>query len=47
VGTAKAAECRYIMDQGITLLRIDDRTVIAKDVGQLSGGAPAAPSAHH
>lgn len=46
VGTAKRAECRYIMDQGIALLKIDDRTVIEK-----TGPATAAPGApasvHH
>jgi len=31
VGSAKRAECRYVMDQGITFLKIDDRTVIEKD----------------
>ncbi len=46
VGTAKRAECRYIIDQGITLLRIDDRTLIEKTAPVTA--APAAPkSAHH
>lgn len=46
VGPAKRAECRYIMDQGITLLKIDDRTVIEKTAPATA--APAAPaSAHH
>ncbi|MGX2042108.1 hypothetical protein ACWJKU_18570 [Methylocaldum sp. MU1018] len=42
VGSAKRAECRYIMDQGITLLKIDDRTVIEKDAV-----ATAAPNPGH
>ncbi|MBS1212199.1 MAG: uncharacterized protein H6R26_815 [Proteobacteria bacterium] len=46
VGTAKQAECRYIMDQGITLLKIDDRTVIEKTVSQTTGGATPQP-VHH
>ena len=46
VGSAKRAECRYILDQGITLLKIDDRTLIEKTAPVTS--APAAPkSAHH
>lgn len=46
VGSAKRAECRYIVDQGITLLKIDDRTVIEKTAPVTA--APAAPkSAHH
>ena len=28
VGSANRAECRYVMDKGITLLKIDDRVVI-------------------
>ena len=46
VGTAKRAECRYVMDQGITLLQIDDRTVIKKEASQTSGGAAPA-GVHH
>lgn len=46
VGSTKHAECRYVMDQGITLLKLDDRTVIEK-----AGPATAAPAAaggqHH
>jgi hypothetical protein len=38
VGSAKHAECRYIMDQGITLLKVDDRTVIEKTLSQTSTG---------
>lgn len=46
VGSAKHAECRYILDQGITLLRVDDKTVIEKTAPLTA--APAAPSsAHH
>ncbi len=46
VGTAKHAECRYVMDQGITLLKIDDRIVIQKEAVQTSTGtAPA--GGHH
>ncbi|MFM8330955.1 MAG: hypothetical protein ACKN9T_04650 [Candidatus Methylumidiphilus sp.] len=46
VGSAKQAECRYVMDQGITLLRIDDRIVLQKDPVQTSGGAAPA-GVHH
>ena len=46
VGTAKRAECRYVMDQGITLLQIDDRTVIKKEAAQSSSG-PAPSGDHH
>jgi len=46
IGTVKQAECRYVMDQGITLLKIDDRTVIARDVAQ-SAPATGARSVHH
>ncbi len=45
VGTAKRAECRYVMDQGITLLKIDDRAVIEKAATGTS--APAAPKPVH
>jgi hypothetical protein len=48
IGTAKEVECRYVMDQGITLLRIDDRTPIKRDAAAVtsSGGAPAHQSGH-
>jgi len=46
VGTAKRAECRYVMDQGITLLQIDDRTVIKKEMAQ-SASNPAPAGGHH
>jgi hypothetical protein len=46
VGSAKRAECRYIMDQGITLLKIDDRTLIEK-AAPATGAPPAPGSAHH
>jgi len=46
VGTAKRAECRYVMDQGITLLQIDDRNVIKKEAVQTSTGA-ATGGMHH
>lgn len=46
VGSAKQAECRYVMDQGITLLKIDDRVAVQKEPTQIStGGAPA--GVHH
>lgn len=46
VGSAKRAECRYVIDQGITLLKIDERTVTEKAAPATA--APAAPkSAHH
>lgn len=45
VGSAKQAECRYVMDQGITLLKVDDRIVIQKEAVQTSSGA--APSGGH
>jgi len=46
VGAVKQAECRYVMDQGVTLLKIDDRTVIAKEVAPTVPGASAKP-VHH
>ena len=46
VGNVKRAECRYILDQGITLLKFDDRTVIEKTAPQ-GTAAPAPKSAHH
>jgi hypothetical protein len=46
VGSVKRAECRYVMDQGITLLKIDERTVTEKTAP--ANAAPAAPApAHH
>jgi hypothetical protein len=46
VGSAKRAECRYIMDQGIALLKVDDRTIIEKEAAVTA--APAASGgAHH
>lgn len=45
VGSAKRAECRYILDQGITLLKVDDRTIIEKTAPVTA--APAAPKAGH
>ena len=46
VGNAKRAECRYVMDQGITLLQIDDRNVIKKrPYRHLPAQAPA--GMHH
>ena len=45
LGTAKRAECRYVMDQGITLLQIDDRIVIKKESAVTTGGT--APTAVH
>lgn len=45
LGTVKRAECRYVMDQGITLLKIDDRVAIEKEAVQTSSGA--APKAGH
>lgn len=48
VGSAKRAECRYVMDQGVTLLQIDDRTVFKKDAPQSSGAtAPAGGHSGH
>ncbi len=46
VGTAKSAKCRYVMDQGITLLTIDDRVVIEKSAPATAGPA-AGGDAHH
>lgn len=40
VGAVARAECRYVMDQGITLLKIDDRIVIEKQPPQIGGVAP-------
>lgn len=46
VGSAKRAECRYIMDQGITLLKIDDRAVIEK-AGPATGAPASGGGAHN
>jgi hypothetical protein len=45
VGSTKRAQCRYVMDQGITLLKIDDRTVIEKEAPATA--APAAGASKH
>ena len=49
IGSTKRAECRYIIDQGITLLRVDDKTLIEKT--EVSGTArPETPTGirlHH
>jgi len=46
LGSVKSAECRYVMDQGITLLKIDDRIAIQKEAVQTSSGAAPA-GGHH
>lgn len=48
LGSAKEVECRYVMDQGIVLLRVDDRTPIKRESTAVtsSGGAPAHQSGH-
>lgn len=46
VGSAKRAECRYVMDQGITLLQIDDRDVIKKEAPLTSTGSSSS-GGHH
>ena len=46
VGSAKRAECRYVMDQGITLLQIDDRDVIKKEAPPASTGSSSS-GGHH
>jgi hypothetical protein len=46
VGSAKHAQCRYVMDQGITLLKIDDRTVIEKEAPATAAPATGAPKHH-
>lgn len=40
VGSVKRAECRYVMDQGITLFKVDDRVLIQKELTQTEGAAP-------
>jgi hypothetical protein len=45
VGTVKRAECRYVIDQGITLLKLDDRTVVQKEA--LGNVAGPTTSVHH
>ncbi|MGI9214035.1 MAG: hypothetical protein ACR2HF_16320 [Methylococcaceae bacterium] len=47
IGTASEAECRYVMDQGIVLLRINDRTLIQKDGPNTAGSTGKATSVHH
>jgi hypothetical protein len=46
IGAVKQAECRYVMDQGITLLKIDDRTVISKSVVPTVSGE-SSKAVHH
>ncbi|SMF93429.1 hypothetical protein SAMN02949497_0710 [Methylomagnum ishizawai] len=46
IGSAKRAECRYVMDQGISLLQIDDRKVI-ENTAATGTAAPAQKPAHH
>lgn len=49
VGSVAKAECRYIIDQGITLLRFDDRTLIEKTqpTDSLAPSAPKPMRLHH
>jgi hypothetical protein len=49
VGSVAKAECRYIIDQGITLLRLDDRTLIEKTqpTDSLAPSAPKPMRLHH
>ena len=47
IGTATEAECRYVMDQGIVLLRIDGRTVIEKQGPDTTAGSGRSQDAHH
>jgi hypothetical protein len=46
VASANRVECRYIMDQGVALLKVDDRTVI-ENTGPATSAPAAKPSAHH
>lgn len=46
VGAVNRVECRYVVDQGISLLKLDDRTIMEKTAPAIV--APAAPgSIHH
>jgi|GEM_PF-494727 hypothetical protein len=48
IGTASEAECRYVMDQGIVLLRVDDRILIRKQGPDTSAaGSARNQDAHH
>jgi len=47
IGSAKTAECRYTMDQGVTLLRVDDKTIIAREAPQTSGSDIRVKPEHH
>lgn len=38
IGSTKRAECRYVVDEGITFLKIDDRTIIQKDASAAAPG---------
>ena len=46
VGSVKRVECRYVIDQGITLLQIDDRYIIKKESPQPSAGS-SSTGVHH
>ena len=48
-GTSQHAECRYILDQGITLLRIDDKLLVEKTepTGSAAPQGPKPLRLHH
>lgn len=47
VGSAKRVECRYVLDQGITLLKVDDKVVIQQEITTTTSGGGGTSGGHH
>jgi len=47
VGSAKQVECRYVLDQGVVLLKADGATLLEKDRVSSDGGANRPQAVHH
>ncbi|QFY43255.1 hypothetical protein F6R98_12005 [Candidatus Methylospira mobilis] len=46
-GTGKKIECRYVLDQGVILLKVDGATVVEKDRIGGDAGASRPQTVHH
>jgi hypothetical protein len=46
-GTGKQVECRYVLNEGVTLLKVDGATVLEKDRVSGDGGANRPQAVHH